>query len=112
MDESDSEDGLDFDHEAPLYPIEGKFRSEADRAEVMAMTEIRREEILAERAAEVERRVQDLQLKKILQESKLVPIRESAKLPLPIWTMTISVRAADQRSRPAVPWKPTRENVR
>jgi hypothetical protein len=70
MDESDSEDGTDFDHEAPLYPIEGKFRSEADRAEVMAMTEIRREEILAERAAEVERRVQDLQLKKILQQRK------------------------------------------
>ncbi|KAH0292932.1 hypothetical protein M436DRAFT_60324 [Aureobasidium namibiae CBS 147.97] len=70
MDESDSEDGVDFDQEAPLYPIEGKFRSEADRAEVMAMTEIRREEILAERAAEVERRVQDLQLKKILQQRK------------------------------------------
>ncbi|KAI4720407.1 hypothetical protein E4T48_03354 [Aureobasidium sp. EXF-10727] len=70
MDESDSEDGLDFDQDAPLYPIEGKFRSEADRAEVMAMTEIRREEILAERAAEVERRVQDLQLKKILQQRK------------------------------------------
>ncbi|KAG9834475.1 plus-3-domain-containing protein, partial [Aureobasidium melanogenum] len=70
MDESDSEDGIDFDQDAPLYPIEGKFRSESDRAEVMAMTEIRREEILAERAAEVERRVQDLQLKKILQQRK------------------------------------------
>jgi len=70
MDESDSEDGADFDQDAPLYPIEGKFRSEADRAEVMGMTEIRREEILAERAAEVERRVQDLQLKKILQQRK------------------------------------------
>lgn len=70
MDESDSEDGADFDQDAPLYPIEGKFRSEFDRAEVMGMTEIRREEILAERAAEVERRVQDLQLKKILQQRK------------------------------------------
>jgi RNA polymerase-associated protein RTF1 len=69
MDESDSEDG-GFDQDAPLYPIEGKFRSESDRAEVMAMTEIRREEILAERAAEVERRTQDQQLKKILQQRK------------------------------------------
>lgn len=70
MSESDSEDGADFDQDAPLYPIEGKFRSEADRADVMAMTEIRREEILAERAAEVERRAQDQQLKRILQQRK------------------------------------------
>ncbi|KAI5208240.1 hypothetical protein E4T39_01589 [Aureobasidium subglaciale] len=70
MDESDSEDGVDFDQAPPLYPIEGKFKSEEDRKHVMAMTEIDREETLADRAAEVERRVQDLQLKKILQQRK------------------------------------------
>lgn len=70
MSESDSEDGADFDQDAPLYPIEGKFKSESDRADIMSMTEIRREEILAERAAEVEKRTQDQQLKRILQQRK------------------------------------------
>lgn len=71
MDQSDSEASPgDLDDESPLYPIEGKFRSEADRADIMAMTEIEREEILAERAHEVEKRLQDLQLRKILQQRK------------------------------------------
>ncbi|PSK42293.1 hypothetical protein B9Z65_4207 [Elsinoe australis] len=59
--------GDELEDEAPLYPIEGKFRSEADRSEIMAMTEIEREEILAERAAEAQRRAQDQQLKRLLQ---------------------------------------------
>lgn len=62
---SPSEPGL-LDDDAPLYPIEGRFRSEADRADIMAMTEIEREEILAERAAEIQRRAQDQQLKRLL----------------------------------------------
>lgn len=67
MDESESENvGADFDEDKPLYPIEGKFSSERDRADIMAMTEIQREEILAERAAEVQRRAQDQQLKRLL----------------------------------------------
>ncbi|GAB7351632.1 hypothetical protein MBLNU459_g2241t1 [Dothideomycetes sp. NU459] len=71
MDESDSETSPgDLDGDAPLYPIDGKFRSEGDRQEVMAMTEIQREEILAERAAEVERKAQDQQLKRILQQRR------------------------------------------
>lgn len=71
MDESDSETPpRDLEEDAPLYPIEGKFRSESDRQEVLAMTEIEREEILAERAAEVERKAQDQQLKRILQQRR------------------------------------------
>ncbi|KAF2155092.1 plus-3-domain-containing protein [Myriangium duriaei CBS 260.36] len=65
---SPSDAGLDDD--APLYPIEGKFRSEADRADIMAMTEIEREEILAERAAEIQRRTQDQQLRRLLQQNR------------------------------------------
>lgn len=71
MDESESDTSPgDIDDDAPLYPIEGKFRSEADRAEILSMTEIQREEILAERAHEVEKRAQDLQLKRILQQRR------------------------------------------
>ncbi|KAF2224056.1 hypothetical protein BDZ85DRAFT_318041 [Elsinoe ampelina] len=62
--------GDEIEDEAPLYPIEGKFRSEADRSEIMGMTEIAREEILAERAAEAQRRAQDQQLKRLLQSRR------------------------------------------
>lgn len=44
--------------DGPLYPIEGKFTSERDRAEIMSLPEMRREQILAERAAEVDRQRQ------------------------------------------------------
>lgn len=71
MDESESDTSPgDIDDDAPLYPVEGKFRSEADRAEIMAMTEIEREEILADRAHEVQKRQQDQQLKRILARQK------------------------------------------
>ncbi|PNS19080.1 hypothetical protein CAC42_1816 [Sphaceloma murrayae] len=62
-----SDSGDELEDEAPLYPIEGKFKSEADRSEILGMTEIEREEILAERAAEAQRRAQDQQLKRLLQ---------------------------------------------
>lgn len=68
MEESDSEadaDGEEDDESNP-YPLEGKFRNEKDRAEILAMTEVQREELLAERAAEQERHLQDLQLRKLL----------------------------------------------
>lgn len=52
------------------YPLEGKFRDAADREEIMAMPEIERESILAERAAEATRKKQDLALKQMLEFSK------------------------------------------
>ena len=51
--------------EAPLFPIEGKFHSEEDRAEIMAMPELQRETVLAERAAESERKKQDATLRQL-----------------------------------------------
>lgn len=66
---SDSAPG-DLDDDAQIYPIEGKFRSDKDKADIMSMTEIEREEILAERAEEVRRKTQDLQLKRLLQARK------------------------------------------
>lgn len=44
--------------DGPLYPIEGKFTSERDRTDIMSLPEVRREQILAERAAEVDRQRQ------------------------------------------------------
>lgn len=71
MEESgDEANGFDAEDEAPLYPIEGKYSSERDRADIMSMTEIEREAILAERAAEVQRRTQDQQLKRLLSQRR------------------------------------------
>lgn len=67
MDESDSESdtGAAFD-DGDKYPIEGKFKNSADQAEIMAMPEIKREELLAERAQEVERDRQNRALRQLL----------------------------------------------
>ena len=69
MGQSDSEGdapGEISDDEAPLYPVEGQFESVADKARILGLPEIEREEILAERASHVTRRQQDLQLKRAL----------------------------------------------
>lgn len=69
MDESDSDSDAapaNFYDDEDKYPLEGKFMNEADRAEIMAMPEIKREELLAERAQEVERDRQNRALRQLL----------------------------------------------
>ncbi|KAH8820911.1 RNA polymerase II transcription elongation factor-like protein Rtf1p [Xylogone sp. PMI_703] len=69
MDESDSDSDAspaNFYDEADKYPLEGKFLNEAEKAEIMAMPEIKREELLAERAQEVERERQNRALRQLL----------------------------------------------
>ncbi|EON67574.1 hypothetical protein W97_06942 [Coniosporium apollinis CBS 100218] len=69
MSESDSDRApADESDDEVMYPLEGKYKSEKDKAEIMQMSEIRREEILAERAAEVERKAQDLHLRRLVQD--------------------------------------------
>ena len=69
MDQSDSESDADpaFDEDdGDRYPLEGKYRNASDKAEIMAMPEIKREELLAERAQEVERDRQNRALRQLL----------------------------------------------
>jgi RNA polymerase-associated protein RTF1 len=67
MDESDSElDAPGMYDDDDRYPLEGKFVNSADKAEIMAMPEIKREELLAERAQEVERDRQNRALRQLL----------------------------------------------
>ncbi|KAK5120627.1 hypothetical protein LTR85_005985 [Meristemomyces frigidus] len=69
MEESDGEvdaHGSPGGEDAPLFPIEGKYISARDRDDILDMPEIQREEILADRAAQVLKRQQDLQLRKAL----------------------------------------------
>jgi len=68
MDESDSDSDAAaelFDDE-DKYPYEGKFMSAADKREIMSMSEIKREEILAERAQEIDKRKQSHLLRQLL----------------------------------------------
>ncbi|KAK8930243.1 hypothetical protein H634G_01209 [Metarhizium anisopliae BRIP 53293] len=74
MDESDSDaepaprvGGTDEDDK---YPVDGKFTSEAERAEIMAMREVDRERILAERMDEVERQRQRRRLRQMIEETE------------------------------------------
>lgn len=69
MSESDDDDvGTQepvVEKEAPLFPIEGKFHSEKDKADIMSMPELQREQVLADRAAEAERKKQDATLRQL-----------------------------------------------
>lgn len=67
MDESDSDSdaGAAFD-DGDRYPLEGKFVDQKDKTEILALPEIKREELLAERAQEVERDRQNRALRQLL----------------------------------------------
>ena len=66
MSESDS-DSAPAGNSGLLFPVENQFYSQQDKKEIMAMSEVQRESILAERAALQDRQTQDLQLRKLLQ---------------------------------------------
>lgn len=72
MDESDSEADApgEPDDDDELFPVEGKFHSEKDRAQIMALPEIEREQIIAERQEQLLRKQQDAQLKRLLVASE------------------------------------------
>jgi RNA polymerase-associated protein RTF1 len=65
--DSDSAPNADGDTEGPIFPLENKFYSEKDKAEIMALSEVQRESLLAERAQILERRAQDLRLRRMIQ---------------------------------------------
>ena len=48
-----------------MYPIEGKFTSQKDKKHIMSLPELERESILAERAQENDRRLQDMHLRRL-----------------------------------------------
>ncbi|KAF2232236.1 hypothetical protein EV356DRAFT_578479 [Viridothelium virens] len=64
--ESETSPGGMGDVPASEYPLEGKFRDAKDKAEIMAMTEVRREQVLAERAQAAEEESQKLALRRML----------------------------------------------
>jgi len=67
------------DEDAPLYPLEGQYLNARDRDDILALPEIRREELLAERAQEVLKRQQDMQLKRALAQTKAAANKHKRK---------------------------------
>ncbi|KAJ5594261.1 uncharacterized protein N7459_000469 [Penicillium hispanicum] len=67
MSESDSEAGDAIDEEdRPIFPYDKLYYSAKEKQEIMAMPEIQREELLSERAQQVDRHDQDLALRRLL----------------------------------------------
>ncbi|KAG6038568.1 hypothetical protein E4U41_004040, partial [Claviceps citrina] len=62
------------------YPVDGLFMSEAEKAEIMAMREVEREQILEERTTEIERQRQNRLLRQMVEneERKSVKKKRSA----------------------------------
>ncbi|KAL8699174.1 MAG: hypothetical protein Q9201_006151 [Fulgogasparrea decipioides] len=79
MSESESESSPAMDDAGTDFPIEGKFKSEKDRAEIMALSEIQRESILAERAQQHERELQNEHLRRLVASKKEAEAAESRK---------------------------------
>ncbi|KAL4808876.1 hypothetical protein BDV18DRAFT_157814 [Aspergillus unguis] len=77
---SDSE-GSDagVDDEGPIYPYEKLYHSAQDKKEIMAMPEIQREQLLSERAQEVDRHNQDLALRRLLASREREEARKAKK---------------------------------
>ncbi|KAL8392946.1 hypothetical protein RB595_002946 [Gaeumannomyces hyphopodioides] len=75
MDESDSDDdrrqSKARDDEEDKYPVEGMFLSLAEKAHIMSLREIEREEILAERAQEKEKMIQNRLLRQLVSNNEL-----------------------------------------
>ncbi|KAJ6114790.1 hypothetical protein N7486_000568 [Penicillium sp. IBT 16267x] len=80
MSESDSEAGAGSDEEdRPIFPYDKLYYSSKEKQEIMAMPEIQREELLSERAQQVDRHNQDLALRRLLASREREEKRAAAK---------------------------------
>ncbi|KKZ62144.1 hypothetical protein EMCG_03388 [[Emmonsia] crescens] len=80
MSESNSDDASPPpDDQGPIFPYEKHFYSAKDKAEVMALPEIQREELLSERAQQVDRHNQDLALRRLLASREREEARAAEK---------------------------------
>jgi RNA polymerase-associated protein RTF1 len=66
MDLGSDSDSDDEDSGQDLYPLDGKYKDHADKENLLSMTEIDREAVLAERMAQIERAQQDRHLRNLL----------------------------------------------
>lgn len=77
--ESDTSPAVNADTDGPMFPLENKFYDEKDKEDILSLSEIQRESILAERAHIHERKLQDLHLRRLLQARENAESRASDK---------------------------------
>ncbi|ODH45819.1 hypothetical protein GX48_08106 [Paracoccidioides brasiliensis] len=70
----------DPDSQGPIFPYEKLFHSAKDKAEVMALPEIQREQLLSDRAQQVDRHNQDLALRRLLASREREEARAAEKM--------------------------------
>ena len=78
MDESASDSGAASDTSSNrnvLFPLEGKYRNHKDKSQLMALPDLKREEILAERAHQVAEKKRVAELRQLIAAKD----REAAK---------------------------------
>ncbi|PYH97102.1 putative RNA polymerase II transcription elongation factor Rtf1p [Aspergillus ellipticus CBS 707.79] len=77
---SDSEGSApEAEDEGPIFPYEKLYYSSKDKEEIMAMPEIQREQLLSERAQQVDRHNQDLALRRLLASREREEARKAKK---------------------------------
>lgn len=82
MSESESESQASppaNDDDGPIFPYEKLYYSAKDKDDIMALPEIQREQILSERAQEVDRHNQDLALRRLLASREKEEARKAKK---------------------------------
>jgi RNA polymerase-associated protein RTF1 len=80
MSESDSEAGDASDsEERPIFPYDKLYYSSKEKQEILAMPEIQREELLSERAQQVDRHNQDLALRRLLASRERDELRKAKR---------------------------------
>lgn len=79
MSESESEAGDIDDEDRPIFPYDKLYYSAKEKQDIMAMPEIQREELLSERAQQVDRHNQDLALRRLLASREREEQRAAAK---------------------------------
>ncbi|KAM0333563.1 hypothetical protein ACHAQA_002228 [Verticillium albo-atrum] len=80
MDESDSEaDGSADQDDDEKYPVDGMFRSAAEKKHVMSLREVERESLLADRQAEIERQQQNRMLRQLVAKQENEEKRNKVK---------------------------------
>lgn len=70
MSESEADQSAGSDKSITDYPVDNLFKSEKEKAQIMALPEIQRETILAERSAALEHKAQNQRLRNLLKKRK------------------------------------------
>ena len=94
---SESEDDADRE----LYPLEGKYKDQIDKSRLLAMTEIDREAVLAERMAHIEREQQNRHLRNLLKSRNAADSRAAAAAAAAATRKSLRTKSAPKKTEEA-----------